>query len=102
MKNKKAPVSGETKGLNKTSDKSNFNPNQNLRQEKQQSPETNKQQLKQRKSLSKITCYECKKYTELAGYRFRLVPLCACCRNNRETEVARNRFNRRKSDGTKV
>ncbi len=47
------------------------------------------------KISEKIQCFECKHTAELDGYRFRLVPLCCCCRTEREVEITKNRFERR-------
>lgn len=44
---------------------------------------------------AEITCHDCKKSAELAGYRFTLVPLRECCRIEREVEITGNRFERR-------
>lgn len=49
------------------------------------------------KSLGIIQCFECKAEAELDGYRFRFVPLCRCCRTEREVQITRNRFERRNS-----
>lgn len=40
-------------------------------------------------------CFDCKRVARLDGYRFSLVPLCECCRTEREVEITRNRFERR-------
>lgn len=42
-----------------------------------------------------IDCFDCKRNSELDGYRFTLVPLCKCCRTERELQIIRNRFERR-------
>jgi hypothetical protein len=47
------------------------------------------------RNLDLIECYECKRNAELDGYRFRLVPLCRCCRTEREVEITNQRFERR-------
>jgi hypothetical protein len=47
------------------------------------------------KQLEIIECYQCKERSELDGYRFKLVPLCACCRTEREIEIVGNRYERR-------
>ncbi len=49
----------------------------------------------QPKILRLIQCFDCKQNTELDGYRFALVPLCSCCRTNREVEITGKRFERR-------
>ncbi len=95
MKNKKALVFGETIGLDKNFDQSNFKPNHISRQEKQLTLEFNEPQPNQPRILGVIQCFECKRQAELDGYRFRLVPLCACCRTEREVEIVNNRFERR-------
>ncbi len=102
MKNKKALVFGETKGLDETSDKSNFKPIQCLSQEKEPTFEFNEPQPNSPKSLGIIQCFDCKQQSELAGYRFALVPLCECCRTEREIEIADNRLERRLKDDTSL
>jgi hypothetical protein len=42
-----------------------------------------------------ITCHDCRKPSELGGYRFALVPVCDCCRVEREVQITGNRFERR-------
>lgn len=49
------------------------------------------------KSLVIIQCFECKAEAELDGYRFQFVPLCCCCRTEREVQITNNRFERRNS-----
>ncbi len=44
---------------------------------------------------SAIDCYDCKQNAPLDGYRFQSVPLCKCCRTERELQITRNRFERR-------
>jgi hypothetical protein len=44
---------------------------------------------------STIRCHDCKQDSRLDGYRFTLVPLCHCCRTERELQITRNRFERR-------
>ena len=46
-------------------------------------------------STAVIECYDCKRNSRLDGYRFALVPLCKCCRTERELQIIRNRFERR-------
>lgn len=46
-------------------------------------------------------CYECGA-SETAGFRFRLVPICRCCRTEREIEITRNRFERRHGRGARI
>lgn len=102
MKNKKALVFGETKGLDETSDQSNFKSIQCLSQEKEPTFEFNETKPKPLKSLGIIQCFDCKQQSELAGYRFALVPLCDCCRTERAIEIANNRFERRLNDDTSL
>ncbi len=45
---------------------------------------------------STIRCHDCKQDSRLDGYRFTLVPLCHCCRTERELQITRNRFERRR------
>jgi len=42
-----------------------------------------------------IDCYDCNDRAQLDGYRFALVPLCRCCRTERELQITRNRYERR-------
>ena len=42
-----------------------------------------------------IDCNDCNDRAQLDGYRFALVPLCKCCRTERELQITRNRFERR-------
>ena len=51
--------------------------------------------IMQRKSLGIIQCFDCRQHAELDGYRFALVPLCECCRTEREVKITGNRFERR-------
>lgn len=95
MKIKKALVFGETKGLDKNFLQSHSKPIQVSRQEKQFTLEFNEPQPKQPRILGIIACFDCKRQAELDGYRFRLVPVCACCRTEREVEIVNNRFERR-------
>ncbi len=95
MENKKALVSPKTIGLTKSFDQSNFKPNHISRQEKQLTLEFNEPQPKQPRILGIIQCFDCKRQAELDGYRFALVPLCSCCRTEREVEIVNNRFERR-------
>ncbi len=92
MKNKKALVFGETIGLDKNFDQSNFKPSL---QETQPVFEFIEPCPPQPKTLDTIECFECKQHAELDGYRFRLVPLCRCCRTDREVEITNKRFERR-------
>ncbi len=46
-------------------------------------------------SAELIECYDCKRNAPLDGYRFQSVPLCKCCRTERELQITRNRFERR-------
>ena len=93
MRNKKALVFGETKGLDKSFEQVDFKPADDFSQEKQllfnfsDAPANNLERL--------IICYECRNRAELDGYRLRLVPLCRCCRTEREIEIVNNRFERR-------
>ncbi len=48
-----------------------------------------------RKHLNTITCHDCRHQSELAGYRLAFVPLCECCRIEREVKITGNRFERR-------
>ncbi len=48
-----------------------------------------------KKILDTIECYECKRNAELDGYRFQFVPICACCRTEREVQITNHRFERR-------
>ncbi len=50
---------------------------------------------KQPKNFDTIECYECKANALLDGFRFRLVPLCRCCRTVREVEITNQNFERR-------
>ncbi|MDQ3633249.1 MAG: hypothetical protein M3405_01900 [Acidobacteriota bacterium] len=47
------------------------------------------------RNLGIIECYECKANAQLDGFRFRLVPLCRCCRTEREVEITNQNFERR-------
>lgn len=95
MTSKRAIESGETNGFCKTSD--NFDIKSILlpSQEKQQVFSFEELQNQKPKSLNIVQCYECKREVELDGYRFRFVPVCKCCRTEREIEITRNRFERR-------
>ena len=48
-----------------------------------------------RKHLNTITCHDCRHQSELAGYRLAFVPLCECCRIEREVKITGARFERR-------
>ncbi|MGI8670395.1 MAG: hypothetical protein ACR2J3_11220 [Aridibacter sp.] len=91
MQNKKALVFCETTGLDRNFDQSYSKP---LRQEIQPVFEFTEPQAVS-KNLGIIECYECKRKAELDGYRFRLVPLCRCCRTKREVEITNQNFERR-------
>ncbi len=52
-------------------------------------------QTKPKTKIQHNSCYECGDDSPLDGYRFRLVPLCECCRTEREVEITGNRFERR-------
>ncbi len=92
----KALVLSETTGLaNKNCFQTNSKPFQLSRQEKQLTLEFNEPQPKQPRILGIIQCFDCKRQAELDGYRFALVPLCSCCRTEREVEIVNNRFERR-------
>lgn len=95
MKNKKARVFGETQGFNKSFEQSNFNPFQLSRQQTQPTLEFVEHLPEQPKTIVVIECFECKRQSQLDGYRFRLVPICVCCRTEREIEIVGNRFERR-------
>ena len=97
MKNKKAFVFGETKGFGKTLEQIDFKPFQLSRQQTQQSFNFVKMLPEQPETFDLIECFECKQQSKLDGYRFRLVPLCACCRTKRGVEIVGNRFERRNS-----
>lgn len=92
MKNKKALVFGETIGLSKNFNQSYSKPSL---QEIQPVFEFTEPQAAQPKTLDIIECFECKRHAELDGFRFRLVPLCRCCRTDREVEIVAARFERR-------
>jgi len=47
------------------------------------------------KAIVETECFDCKRLARLDGYRFSLVPLCQCCRTEREVEITGNRFERR-------
>jgi len=93
MKNEKASVSGETKGFNKNFDQCEFKPNHISRQF---TLEFNEPQPKQPKSLGIVLCFDCRRQSELGGYRFALVPLCDCCRTKEDLRILNNRIKRRK------
>ena len=97
MKNKKALVSPKTKGFDKSFDQVKYKPFHHLRQRQQLNLEFNEPQPKQPRILGIIQCFDCKRQAELDGYRFALVPLCACCRTEREVEIVNNRFERRQT-----
>ena len=97
MKNKKSLVFCETRDFRKTFEQTNSKPIHVSRQEKQLTLEFNEPQPKQPKSLGIIQCFDCKRQAALDGYRFALVPLCACCRTEREVEIVNNRFERRQT-----
>ncbi len=91
MKNEKALVFAETIGLEK-----NFN--QDYSKSKPQNTQAEFEFIETQptsKNLDTIECYECNQDAELDGYRFRLVPLCRCCRTQREVEITNKRFERR-------
>ncbi len=95
MKIKKAPVFGETQGFYKSFEQIDFKPFQLSRQQKQTTLEFVENLSEQSNVLDLIECFECKQPSQLDGYRFRLVPICACCRTKREIEIVGNRFERR-------
>lgn len=92
MESKKARVCYETQGLDKKVEQLHFKPS--LR-ETQPVLEFIEPQPKKPKNLGIIECYQCKRNAELDGYRFRLVPLCGCCRTEREVEITNQRFEQR-------
>ena len=95
MKIKKAPVFGETEGLIKTIEQIDFKSFSLPGQEKQPVLKFGEPINRRPKSSRIVECFECHLTAELDGYRFRLVPVCACCRTVREIEVTGNRFERR-------
>jgi hypothetical protein len=49
------------------------------------------------KVFETIHCHCCRQMREFDGYQFKLVPVCADCRTERELEITGNRFERRRS-----
>ena len=96
MEKKKPSVFAETQGFNKTSDQVDFKLCAFPSQEPQPKLNLNQQNTHAPKSLGVIVCFDCQRQTELCGYRFALVPLCACCRKEREVQITNNRFERRR------
>lgn len=95
MKIKKARVFGETQGLNNSFEQIHFKPSEILSQEKQGVFEFSKTNAEEIKFIRVIECFDCHDHAELDGYRFALVPLCRCCRTEREVKITNNRFERR-------
>lgn len=52
-------------------------------------------QTKPKTKIQHSSCHECGDDSPIDGYRFRLVPICECCRTEREVEITGNRFERR-------
>ncbi len=61
-----------------------------------QNPPTNNKKITFGNPPEIINCFACHHETELDGYLFKLVPVCADCRTERELEVLSNRIERRR------
>jgi hypothetical protein len=50
---------------------------------------------KQVRTLQTINCHDCGAAAELAGYAFRLFPICSPCRSDEDVRVLHKRIDRR-------